>query len=158
MKNIEKYEEEINEAINDRFVEDILCEINENIMGERPLVDCCYSGSEMCEDCQKNVMKWLLKEYEEPIKPILTEKEKIIINNILKAIEPFGAEVQCIAKYRQGDEPTDYYLNFSYKNSIDSFDTLAFNGNELFVGMEVDELYTLKELGLWKISKNMKKK
>lgn len=98
--------------------------------------------------CKQNVIGWLLKEYKEPIKPILTEKEKIIINNILKAVEPFGAEVQCIAKYRQGDEPTDYYLNFSYKNSTDSFDTFTFNGNELFIGMEVDELYTLKDLGL----------
>ena len=95
---------------------------------------------------QKKI-KWLLEEYKEPIKPILTEKEKIIINNILKAFEPFGAEVQCIAKYRHGDEPTDYYLNFNYKN-FDELDTFTFNGDELFVGMEVDELYTLEELGL----------
>lgn len=100
-----------------------------------------------CNACYLKVLDWLLQEYEEP-KSILAEKEKIIINNILKAVEPFGAEVQCIAKYRQGDEPTDYYLNFSYKNSNDSFDTFTFNGNELFVGMEVDELYTLEDLGL----------
>ncbi len=118
---------------------------------ENKVVKC--ADLDTCENCEFKTrcgggkIKWLLEEYEEP-NSILTEKEKIIINNILKAIEPFGAEVQCIAKYRQGDEPTDYYLNFSYKNSTDSFDTFTFNGNELFVGMEVDELYTLEELGL----------
>ena len=80
-------------------------------------------------------------------KPILNEKEKIIIKNIIKAFEPFGAEVKCIAKYRWSDEPTDYYLNFNYKN-FDELDTFTFNGNELFVGMKVDELYSLEELGL----------
>lgn len=139
MKNIEKYKEEIKNA----FIEQtaIGCATKKSREGN------CNDELD-CNTCCLKSFNWLLKEYKEPIKPILTEKEKIIINNILKAIEPFGAEVQCIAKYRQGDEPTDYYLNFSYKNSNDSFDTFTFNGNELFVGMEVDELYTLEELGL----------
>lgn len=139
MLNVEKYEEEIRNA----FIEQtaIGCATKKSREGS------CNDESD-CNTCCLKSFNWLLKEYKEPIKPILTEKEKIIINNILKAIEPFGAEVQCIAKYRQGDEPTDYYLNFSYKNSNDDFDTFTFNGNELFVGMEVDELYTLKDLGL----------
>lgn len=140
MKNIEKYEKELRKT-GTCFA----------LTKEGKPVKC---DGFPCRNCAFNVgcvikrMNWLLEEYKEPIKSILTEKEKIIINNILKAVEPFGAEVQCIAKYRQGDEPTDYYLNFSYKNSNDSFDTFTFNGNELFVGMEVDELYTLEDLGL----------
>ena len=141
MLNIEKYEEEIKKQIlKDR---DIPCIARELRDGDSGCGEC-----RNCATCGLEMLHWLLQEYKEPIKPILTEKEKIIINNILKAIEPFGAEVQCVAKYRQGDEPTDYYLNFSYKNSNDDFDTFTFNGNELFVGMEVDELYTLKDLGL----------
>ena len=139
MKNIEKYKEEIKNA----FIEQtaIGCATKKSREGN------CNDERD-CNTCCLKSFNWLLEEYKEPIKPILTEKEKIIINNFLKAVEPFGAEVQCIAKYRQGDEPTDYYLNFSYKNSTDDFDTFTFNGNELFVGMEVDELYTLEDLGL----------
>lgn len=139
MKNFEKYKERIKQ-LDYNFA---LC------AGE--LEDCQRADCEKCKfvggnmGCCKNKVKWLLEEYKEPI---LTEKEKIIIEDIIKAVKHFGAEVQCIAKYRQGDEPTDYYLNFSYKNSTDDFDTLPFNGNELFVGMKVDELYTLEELGL----------
>lgn len=104
----------------------------------------CEKENRGCKECFKATIEWLLQECKEPI---LTEEEKIIIKNIIKAFEPFGAEVKCIAKYRQGDEPTDYYLNFTYKND-DEFDTFTFNGDELFVGMEVDELYNLEELGL----------
>lgn len=138
MKNIEKYEEEIKAKLEKNTT--LGCVVNK-LMGNK------CDDFPRCNVCYLKVLDWLLQEYEEP-KSILAEKEKIIINNILKAVEPFGAEVQCIAKYRQGDEPTDYYLNFSYKNSNDSFDTFTFNGNELFVGMEVDELYTLEDLGL----------
>lgn len=142
MINGEKYKKEIKELNYDFAL------INNELKNctEVGCCDCQFNYGSL--GCKRNVIGWLLEEYKEPIKPILTKKEKIIINNILKAVEPFGAEVQCIAKYRQGDEPTDYYLNFSYKNSTDSFDTFTFNGNELFVGMEVDELYTLEDLGL----------
>lgn len=139
MKNIEKYEEEIRNG----FIEQtaIGCATKKSREGN------CNDETD-CNTCCLKSFNWLLKEYKEPIKPILTEKEKIIIEDIIKAVKHFGAEVQRIAKYRQGDEPTDYYLNFSYKNSTDDFDTFTFNGNELFVGMKVDELYTLEELGL----------
>lgn len=138
MKNIEKYEDQIKAEL--KKINTLGCVVNK-LMGNK------CDDFPRCNACYLKVLDWLLQEYEEP-KSILAEKEKIIINNILKAVESFGAEVQCIAKYRQGDEPTDYYLNFSYKNSNDSFDTFTFNGNELFVGMEVDELYTLEDLGL----------
>ena len=67
--------------------------------------------------------------------------------NIIDAFKPFGDELKCIAKYCCNDDPKEYYLNFSYRDH-DDLDTFSFNGDELFVGMEVDELYSLEELDL----------
>lgn len=146
MLNIEKYKDDINDAINDCYVEDILCEINENIMGERPNVD-CYSGSEMCENCQKNVMKWLLEEYKEPI---LTEKEKAYLKNV---IEPKRNDVTIVVKSLVG-KPNKYYtVNVYNKNSYNN----GYEGRLLefivtedmpFKNMELYKHYTLEELGL----------
>lgn len=148
MLNIEKYKEEINEAINDRYVEDILCEINENIMGERPLVDCCYSGSEMCENCHKNVMKWLLEEYKEPIKPILTEKEKAYLKNV---IEPYGNNTAYVCRFITETLRKEFLsicINVD-ENSINSFEIPLIHGLKTwYKNMVLDKEYTLEELGL----------
>lgn len=139
MLNIEKYKEEINEAINDRYVEDILCEINENIMGERPLVDCCYSGSEMCENCHKNVMKWLLEEYKEPI---LSDEAKAYLKAIIESVE-----CTKISKY----------LSSSYAYELRIYDKDGYiliacsKGTKLyeyFKNMQDYKNYTPEELGL----------
>lgn len=140
MLNIEKYKEEINEAINDRYVEDILCEINENIMGERPLVDCCYSGSEMCENCHKNVMKWLLEEYEEPI---LDDIERKYLSAVIK---PFRKRIKSIKK-------VDYPSNSAFISiAMDKCEYIFLPVFELNSGMyqrmEINKEYTLEELGL----------
>ena len=137
MLNAEKYKNEINYIMENYCADGILCAVNKALIHNRK---CNYR----CETCKKNAMRWLSQEYKEPV---LTDKEKIIIKDIIKAFKPFGAEVKCIAKYRHSDEPTDYYLNFNYENN-DELDTFTFNGDELFMGMEVDELYTLEELGL----------
>lgn len=151
MKNIEKYKEEINEAINDRYVEDILCEINENIMGERPLVDCCYSGSEMCENCHKNVMKWLLEEYKEPI---LTIEEKEYLKNVT---EPKKDDITWIRKwcFYKGTESeyttvTVYAQHPAYSSPNSLWVLLDFIVTEEmpFKGMELEKAYSLEELGL----------
>lgn len=91
MKNIEKYEKELRKygtyfAITEKgvVVDDDLCECEE----------CLFKGG----NCYHKRMEWLLEEYKEHPKPLLTDEEKIIIKNILKAFEPFGAEVQCIAR------------------------------------------------------------
>ena len=135
MKNIEKYEEEI-----------------KNKIKENGTLDCaikCLRGHVCdedfrCTNCGLKSLDWLLEEYEEP--SILTNKEKIIIKNILKAFEPFGKEVSYITK-----EYWDYgvnccFLNFKYGD--DNFGTLTFNQNKLFKGMEINKCYTLGGLGL----------
>lgn len=99
---------------------------------------CAFQGS-----CWLNRTKWLLKEYKEPI---LTDKDKIIIKDIIKAFEPFGKKLKYITKYSWNIETKGYYLNFEYKG--DDFDTFNFSGDEFFVGMELDKAYTPEELGL----------
>lgn len=135
MKNIEKYEKEI-----------------KNKIKENGTFDCAIKGVRghvcdedfRCTNCGLKSLDWLLEEYEEPT--ILTNKEKIIIKNILKAFEPFGKELSYITK-----ECWDYgenccFLNFKYGD--DNFGTLTFNQNKLFKGMEINKCYTLGGLGL----------
>ena len=139
MKNIEKYENELRKygtyfAITKKGVpvncKDYKCD------------ECLFAD----KDCKIKRMEWLLEEYKEPIKPILTDKDKIIIKDIIKAFEPFGKKLKYITKYSWNLEPKGYYLNFEYKG--DDFDTFNFSGDEFFVGMELDKAYTPEELGL----------
>ena len=135
MKNIEKYKDEIKSKIKEKSTLD--CAIA-NLRGNA--CDECFR----CTNCGLKSLDWLLEEYEEP--SILTNKEKIIIKNILKAFEPFGKEISYITK-----EYWDYgvnccFLNFKYGD--DNFGTLTFNQNKLFKGMEINKCYTLGGLGL----------
>lgn len=134
MKNIEKYEDQIKaELEKDKTLGCVVNKLMGNTCDDYP----------KCNDCYLKVLDWLLEEYKEPI---LNDKEKIIIKNILKAFEPFGKEVSYITK-----EYWDYgvnccFLNFKY--GVDNFGTLTFNQNKLFKGMELDKAYTLEDLGL----------
>ena len=133
MLNIEKYKDEIKaELEKDKTLG---CVVNK-LMGNK----CDYFSK--CNDCYLKVLDWLLEEYEEPT--ILTNEEKIIIKNILKAFEPFGKELSYITKERWNGNRC--YLIFEYGN--DNSSTLTFNSGKLFVGMELDKVYTLEELGL----------
>lgn len=135
MKNIEKYEEEI-----------------KNKIKENGTFDCAIKGVRghvcdedfRCTNCGLKSLDWLLEEYEEPT--ILTNKEKIIIKNILKAFEPFGKELSYITKERWDYGKNCCFLNFKYGD--DNFGTLTFNQNKLFKGMEINKCYTLGGLGL----------
>lgn len=143
MLNIEKYKDEILKEFNDRVKNSDEGRYSEQLANAIFDVFCCDKYKREKE----NVVEWAFREYKELIQPILTEEEKKIILNIIDAFKSFGGELKCIAKYCCNDEPKEYYLNFSYRNH-DDLDTFSFNGDELFVGMEVDKLYTLQELGL----------
>lgn len=137
MSNIEKYEEEIKKEIaNFRDIPCIVKDLKDGGCGE----------SRNCVTCSTEMLHWLSQEYKEPIKPILTDKDKIIIKDIIKAFEPFGKKLKYITKYSWNLEPKGYYLNFEYKG--DDFDTFNFSGDEFFVGMDLDKAYTPEELGL----------
>lgn len=136
MKNIEKYRDEI-----------------KNKIKENGTFDCAIKGLRghvcdedfRCTDCGLKSLDWLLEEYEEP--SILTNKEKIIIKNILKAFEPFGKELSYISKNSWRCDSSRCYLYFKYEDDSCS-STPTINSDELFVGMELDKSYTLEELGL----------
>lgn len=133
MLNIEKYKDEILKYAGYRH--SLMCLIYENIMKKNDCTGCCSK-------CKRETIKWLTSEYEEPI---LTEEEKVIIKNILKAFEPFGKELSYISKDRWNCDES-CFLNFKYGN--DSFGTLTFNSDKLFKGMEINKRYTLRGLGL----------
>lgn len=137
MKYIEKYKDEIKSKIKEKVTLD--CAIAD-------LRGYSCDGCFQCTNCGLKSLDWLLQEYKEPIKPILTDKDKIIIKDIIKAFEPFGKKLKYITKYSWSLEPKVYYLNFEYKG--DDFDTLNFIGDDFFVGMELDKAYTPEELGL----------
>lgn len=134
MLNFEKYEDEIKaELEKDNTLGCVVNKLMGNTCDDYP----------KCNDCYLKVLDWLLQECKEPI---LTDEEKIIIKNIIKAFEPFGKELKYITKYSWGIEPKVYYLNFEYNG--DDFDTFNFSSDELFKGMELDKRYTLEELKL----------
>lgn len=137
MLNVEKYEEEIKKEIaNFRNIPCIVKDLKDGGCGE----------SRNCVTCSMEMLHWLSQEYKEPIKPILTDKDKIIIKDIIKAFEPFGKKLKYITKFSWNIETKGYYLNFEYKG--DDFDTFNFSEDEFFVGMELDKAYTPEELGL----------
>lgn len=136
MLNGEKYQERIKE-LNYKFslYHDELKECENHY---------CYS----CKfnengSCTARKIEWLLEEYKEPI---LTDEEKTIIKDIIKAFEPFGEKSSYITKKERYGNTREHYLFFKYKK--DSFCTLSFYEDELFKGMEIDKTYTLEELGL----------
>lgn len=133
MLNIEKYEEDIKKQL--ATGRDIPCIIRELKDG-----DC--NEDQNCQVCSIEMLKWLSQEYKEPI---LTDEEKVIIKNILKAFEPFGKELSYITK-EHWDYGENCYLNFKYGD--DSFGTLTFNQDKLFKGMEIDKHYVLGDLKL----------
>lgn len=100
--------------------------------------DCAFQGS-----CWLNRTKWLLKEYKEPI---LTDKEKVIIKNFIKAFEPFNKKPVNISKIEYYSIEGQCYLEIKYED--DRTSTPNFKNDELFKGMELRKEYSLKELGL----------
>lgn len=134
MLNIEKYKDEILKYAG--YQHSLMCLIYENIMKKNDCTGCCSK-------CKRETIEWLTSEYKEPI---LTNKEKIIIKNILKAFEPFGKEVSYITKERWICDENCCYLNFKYGD--DNFGILTFNSGKLFVGMKLGKAYVLEGLGL----------
>lgn len=134
MLNIEKYKEEIKaELEKDKTLGCVVNKLMGNTCDDYP----------KCNNCYLKVLDWLLQEYKEPI---LTDEEKVIIKNIIKAFEPFGKELKYITKRRWCDGKNCCFLSFQYEN--DSFVTLTFNQDKLFKGMGINKPYVLGGLGL----------
>lgn len=144
MKNIEKYEKEI-----------------KNKIKENGTFDCAIKGVRghvcdedfRCTDCGLKSLDWLLEEYKEPTL-ILTDKEKAYLKNV---IEPKKDDVLCIRKWRfyegtkQEYTTVTIYEKHPTSTSDNSYWTLldfVVTEEMPFKGMELQEQYTLEELGL----------
>lgn len=103
-----------------------------------------------CQKCEKEVFKWLLQEYKEPI---LTEKEKAYLKNV---IEPLGVEVRYIKKWKSiaiEENKCCYNIAIAVKHPImETWErdlmNFAVTKEMPFNRLELDKRYSLKDLGL----------
>ena len=139
MKNIEKYKEEIKNA----FIEQtaIGCATKKSREGN------CNDELD-CNTCCLKSFNWLLEEYKEPIKPILTEKEKAYLKNV---IEPYGNNTAYVCRFITETLRKEFLsicINVD-ENSINSFEIPLIHGLKTwYKNMVLDKEYTLEELGL----------
>lgn len=142
MKNIEKYEEElIKEIANLRDIPCIVKDLKDGGCGE----------SRNCVTCSMEMLHWLSQEYKEPI---LTDKEKAYLKNV---IEPKKDDITWIRKwcFYKGTESeyttvTVYAQHpaFTLPNSLWVLLDSIVTEEMPFKGMELEKAYTLKELGI----------
>lgn len=94
-----------------------------------------------CLDAEvsKKFFEWLEEEYEPTI---LTEKEKAYLSVVIK---PFREKVEYVYKKCSEIDEREY-LEISLENGVISFP--YFEKGTMYKGMELDEPYTLEELGL----------
>lgn len=142
MLNVEKYEEEIKKQIVKS--RDIPCIARELRDGDSGCGEC-----RNCVTCSLEMLHWLSQEYKEPI---LTDKEKAYLKNV---IEPLNVVVDYIRKCE----------NYTSENNIFYTVVVRVKHSEIFAcsyvlidfvvtkdmpfeGMELKKRYTREELGL----------
>lgn len=128
MLNIERYKEELIKAYSGGG------SLGETIIYVMKIHDIRYPGT---------ILDWLCSEYKEPV---LTEKEKEYLSNVIK---PFKDRVIYICKASIGD--TLYQIEIYYKEEDGDKDVIAlpiFNAGTMYKGMQMDSYYDLEELGL----------
>ena len=141
MKNIDKYEKEISQLVNEGNA--LECSIA-TVSGKRIEKPCVI---EDCHECAKKCLEWMYTEYKEKI---LNDDEKDIIRSMTYVIRKIGCTVKNVTKYDNGCDNEDY-ICVNYTNEITEYygimTTPLFKKNK-FKGMEYDREYTLEELGL----------
>lgn len=141
MKNIEKYEKEITNHINE-YGDSLECTIA-NIAGIRK--EKCYPND--CEECQKKCLEWMYSEYKEQI---LTDDEKEIVRSMCDAIYSFGYD-EVISVYKISFGMHCNFISIIYKNEYSGVNETMSSPvfcNDLFAGMEIRKRYSLEELGI----------
>ena len=140
MKNIEKYEQEITNHINE-YGDSLECTIA-TIAGIRK--EKCYPSD--CEECQKKCLEWMYSEYKENI---LNDDEIDIIKSMVNIIHKFGCEVNYV--YKSECSNGYCFIGTTFKNIVtgsrELIDSPYFN-DDMFVGMEIGKEYNLEELGI----------
>ena len=139
MKNIEKYEHEISQLVNEGNSLSCAIAISAGISNGS-----CFGCK--CSDCHKKCIEWMCSEYKEEI---LSDDEKEIIKPMIDTILKFGCSIICVAKEHYVDG--SFYISISYKNDVighkERITSPCFNNNK-FKGMEPEWGYTLEELGI----------
>ena len=140
MKNIEKYEHEISQLVNEG--DDIECAI----ATAAGIVKENSCSTRKCKECRKECLEWMYSEYNEPI---LSDDEKDIIKYMINVIHKLGYEVNDVYKCecRNGD----CFIRTTFKNivtgSLELMDSPYFN-IDMFKGMKFYKEYNLEELGI----------
>ena len=138
MKNIEKFEKEITEYVNNGGSMDCAIATVAGIRKEKP----CYHQE--CEECHKKCIEWMYSEYKEEI---LSDEEKDIIRSMVEVIQKFGCTVIAVRKRYDGD----YFIRTTFKNIVTKsheFMNSPYFNNDMFKGMEIEKEYKLEELGI----------
>ena len=136
MKNIEKYESEISQLVNE--VNSIECSIA-TVAGIP-----CFAQA--CKECHKKCLEWMYSEYKEEI---LSDDEKAIIISMLDIISRFGCEIYYVCKLEENNFSS--FIWIKYKDELtkntNAIDSPRFR-NDMFKGMEIGKIYSLEELGI----------
>ena len=136
MKNIEKYEHEISQLVNE--VNSIECSIA-TVAGIP-----CFAQA--CKECRKKCLEWMYSEYKENI---LNDDEIDIIKSMIDVIQKLGYEVINVCKIDSGYDM--YYISIKHKNKLNGYvervSTPWFE-NDKFKEMKVDKEYSIEELGI----------
>ena len=140
MKNIDKYEREISQLVNEGNA--LECSIA-TVSGKRK-EKLCFSQE--CKECHKKCIEWMYSEYKEEI---LSDDEKEIVRVMLDFIHKFGCTVIDVKKIDVGN--CDSFISIRYENYVIGIDDTISSpiiNNDKFKGMELNRKYTLEELGL----------
>lgn len=139
MKNIEKYEKEIYQLVNEGNSFSCAIAIAAGISNGS-----CFGCK--CSDCQKKCLEWMYSEYKEDI---LSDDEKDLIKSMCDVILRFGVRIIYISK---SDIPYNkYYLGICYESDITNYRQVISTPlfmDDKFKGMELKKNYTLEELGI----------
>lgn len=145
MKNIEKYEEKLRP-----FGVNFAITTSGNIRSckEFRCGNCAFHYV-LDSDCYVARLKWLMKEYEEPV---LSDKEKEFIKNMIADLD---IKISHVKKYRyvNGNGDTKIRIIISVIDSInkdyeDDFVDFVVTEDMPFEDMELNKAYTFEELGL----------
>ena len=140
MKNIDKYEREISQLVNEDNILPCAIATVAGIRKEKP----CYDQE--CEECHKKCIEWMYSEYKEQI---LTDEEKEIVKAMCDFIHKFGCTV--IAVRKRDVENGDCFIRTTLKNIVTGrlyIMNSPFFNNDMFEGIELNKEYTLEELGI----------
>ena len=135
MKNIEKYEKEISQLVNEG--NSIECSIA-TVSGKRIEKPCVI---EDCRDCAKKCIEWMYSEYKEEI---LSDDEKEIVRSMCDFSHKCGRDVIYVRKFI--DDLNGVYIYCKFDNA-DSIET-PWLEKHMFKGMENGRKYTIEELGI----------